>query len=143
VRPIGKTNVVGLLMLIAAAGCVYWAIIFGPVYVDNFDVKDIVNVGFNSYGNADSNIATIRAVMRRRLDDSKFGMTKITDPETGEEKEKVGLPITDEQIITVFDEPAGTFTVRVEYDREVVLIPTDKVSVVHFVVERSGPPGKK
>lgn len=142
-RPIGKVNVIGLLLILAAGGGLYWIVLFGPIHIDNYTVKDAVSIAFNSYGNEGQNLVGIRKALRFKLDDPKLGPSVVTDSETGEQTEMTGLPIPDAQLITEFDEVTGVLTIRAEYERQVVLVPTDKVSVVHFVVERSGVPGRK
>lgn len=141
VRPVGKVNPLSVLFILAIAAGLYWVVIFLPFYLDNMEVKDAVSVAFNAFG-GEFDTAKVRYDMKNKFLDAKWGVHEELDPVSGEVKEMPGLPIPDEQITIEYDEARDLLTVRVVYDREVILRPTQKKRVLHFVVEKVGKPLK-
>lgn len=136
VRPTGKVNLVGLLLLGAVGAAVYWAVMFVPKYVDNLEVKEAVEASLSSAGRAPD--SSVKDAILRRANAPSMGSTTRVD-ESGQPVELPGLGLTEDNIVIDADPNAKKVTVTVEYDRVVVLKPTDNVKVLHFRVENSGP----
>ena len=135
-RASGKVNVFGLLLFGATAAGLYWALVVGPLYIDNMDVSESVAKGFGQRGNlSEERIRTQLATDLRQL---RFGEHQEYDRSTGEMKTEVGLDIPDEQILVQDDVVRKELLIRVTYNREVVLWPSKKKRTIHFVVERKG-----
>ncbi len=137
VRPSGKVNLVGLVMIAAVVGAAYWAVLFVPIYTDNWEVKDLVNSSFNRFPH--ERLGQIRVELVGRLGELKFASHQEADKFTGEMKTVPGLGLTEDQVITDDDTVRKFLTVRVTYDRVIQLWPTQKRRTIHFVVEKKGP----
>jgi hypothetical protein len=135
-RATGKVNFVGVLMLAALAGGVYWLMTFGMLYVDHYEVKEAVAVAYNKWLQVTPD--RIRTELKNDLDSLKFGTHEEVDKGSGETRVKPGLGITDEQIVIEEDLVRKWVRVTVTYDRKVQLVPTQKTRVVRFVAEKKG-----
>jgi hypothetical protein len=135
VRPQGKVNLIGVVMLAGITYAIWWIVTYSTVYLDNLDVKDAVNSAFNQSVRAAD--ADLRQGIVRRLNFSPLGW-HWEETDSGERVRKPGLGVPDEGIEIERDDVANTILVRVTYEREVELLPFDKLDMVKFVVEKQG-----
>jgi hypothetical protein len=138
-KPSGKINPVSVLLLLAVGGGVYWAVLFGPVYFDNLDVREAVDAAFSRYHIEGEKRARQYLLDRlnTRTPEGTIGHHFEVDDD-GVERELPGLDVPEEDVSFDYDERTSELTVRVEYDRVVVLKPTRKRRTVHFVVQKTG-----
>lgn len=138
-KPSGKVNPVTVLLVLALVGAGWWAVIFVPVYWDNLDVREAVDAAFARYHVDGEERA--RGFLMDRLNlvtpQGTIGHHFEID-EDGMEQEMPGLGVPDENVTFDYVERDSQLTVRVEYDRVVVLKPSQKRRTLHFVVEKSG-----
>lgn len=133
-RPYGRINLVGLILMAAIVGGIYAVVMIGPIYADNIDVQEAVNQAFNQIPrNTDE---YVRVTLREKL--RMVGKHKETD-EFGYEKEVPGLGLTDDQIIIDRNDPASTVRIEVNYEREVDLKPFNKTIRLQFNPHKEGP----
>lgn len=135
-RPAGRVNFVSLLVLAAIAGGIYWVIIFSPVYLDNLDVKEAISVAYNQVGKRSPD--QLRAEIKAKLNDKKLGWHREDDG-YGNVTVVGGLGIQDEQIFIERNDVTNEVLIRVEYEREVVLKPTERVRFIRFSPQKEGP----
>ena len=121
-------------MLIGVAAGAWWAWIFGPAYLDQFDVKEDVWLAFSTMLTDESGA---RAKLLRDLNE-KVGWHYAVDEATGLEEVRPGLGIEPEQIEMTIAPEVNLLRVRVEYDRVLQLKPTSRRTTVHFVAEQTG-----
>lgn len=124
-------------MVGAAAAGVYWLVLFLPLYIDNWEVRDKVVAAFNQYPLTP--LDRVRTVLKGEIDSLKFGTHSQYDPVSGDTKTMPGLGLTDEQVVTEDDPVRRWFRVAVTFDRVVTLFPTEKQRTLHFVIEKKGP----
>ncbi len=134
-RPTGKINLIGVAILLALAGGLWWLITFGPAYLDNLDARDAVAAGFSQAKLGDPP-ETVRDRIVAKLNDRVGWHTEIDD--WGNAKRVTGLGLTKENVIVDVDDVNKTVLVQVTYEREVPLKPTAKVRKLRFKVERRG-----
>jgi len=144
VRPSGAVNPLAVLLGAAFAAAVYWAVIFGPVYLDNMGVREAIDVGFATAHPVESNRGTddeVRAAVLRRINEKPdpVGWHMEEDPKTGEMVEKFGLGLEPDAVTVERDPATSRIRVAVDYSRTVRYKPTQKVRVVSFHVEKEGP----
>jgi hypothetical protein len=133
-RPYGKINLFGLILLAAIVGGLYAVVMLGPIYADNIDVQEAVNQAYNLYGrNPDERV---RDSIRDKL--RNVG-THVETDEFGYEKILPGLALTDEQIVFDRNDPANTVRIEVNYERVVELKPFKKIIVLDFHPSKEGP----
>ena len=133
-RPYGRINLVGLILLAVVVGGIYAVVMIGPVYADNIDVQEAVNQAFNQIPrNTDE---TVRVNLREKL--RMVGKHTETD-EFNQEKEVPGLGLTDDQIIIERNDPASTVRIEVNYEREVDLKPFNRTIRLDFHPHKEGP----
>jgi hypothetical protein len=139
-KPSGKVNPVSVLALLALGGATYWAILFLPVYYDNLEVKEALDAAFSQARVEGEERA--KTWLMRRLNGVTPGQgtlgTHLEVDEDGVERELPGLGVPEENVTFTWDDRESTLTLRVEYDRVVVLKPSDKRKVLHFVAEKKG-----
>ncbi|MEW6430976.1 MAG: hypothetical protein AB1730_05650 [Myxococcota bacterium] len=138
-KPSGKVNPVSVLLLLALVGAGWWAVIFVPVYLDNLDVREAVDAAFSRY-HVEGEQRARQFLMDRlnvRTPQGTIGHHFELDEE-GVERELPGLGVPEENVTFDYVERDSLLTVRVEYDRVVVLKPTQARRTLHFVVEKSG-----
>ena len=121
----------GLIFLLVVGGGIYAAVIFGPVYLEHYDVKQAVRTAVNQARVADDK--TIRRDLMKAI--GHVGSHKVVQ-EDGTVVEEPG--ITEEAVVIERDPATLTIRIRVEYYRDVQLRPTDKVRRLQFVIDRSG-----
>lgn len=138
-KPSGKVNPVSVLLVLALIGAAYWAVIFVPIYLDNLDVREAVDAAFSRY-HVDGEERARQFLMDRLNVHTPQGTIghHFEIDEEGIEQELPGLGVPEENVTMDFVERDSQLTVRVEYDRVVVLKPSQKRRTLHFVVEKSG-----
>ena len=133
-KPYGKINLIGLVLILAVVGAIYAVVILSGPYVDNMDVKEKVDAAYNQ--------------SHRRTDDElkKFIVTETStfgehdeDDGFGNVKTVRGLGITPDNITIERNDVTNTILIRVDYDRKVILSPTNKVKYIHMHVQHQGP----
>jgi hypothetical protein len=122
----GKIDLVGFLLLVVLAFGIYAALMFVPVYVDNFYVSHAVAIGCNiaSKGFSDNKV---RSEIRDRL-------------RSGGEDAVPSLNLTDDQIVIERDEAGHTVSVQVDYARSVKLNPSDRIVSLTFHLRKDCSP---
>ena len=127
----------GYVMVAALLAGLYAVIMFAPIYIDHMDAKDLVNSTFNQFrefGPEQFKIELLRRFLNVQWE------THRVENEYGEVTMEKGLLLDPEQVLVEFDDRTKVLHVRVEYERRVVLKPTDKVHVMKFVIERNEKP---
>lgn len=137
-RPHGKVNLVGLVILGGLAYGVWWAVTYVPARMDHLDVQEAVKSTYNAARGGNELELQTRATLLAKLNDKTLGWHMAED-ESGNLVRKPGLGIKDEQITLVRDEVTNLYTVTVEYDRLIFLKPFNKQELKHFVATYSGP----
>ena len=105
-----------------------------PLYIDHWEVVDIVKKAFNSYGIV--NDATLRAELDSGLGEVKF--VEHTELQYGKEITKPGFAVSADNPVIIADEMNKMLEVTFRYERTVRLIPSDKIKVIHFVASKKG-----
>ncbi len=136
VRPSGKVNLIGLVILGAIGYGIWWVVTFSGVYLDNIDVRDAVEGAYNESGRKDD--ATLVMLMKNQLNLSTLGNHEETD-EFGVTSEKGGLGLIDENFSVTRDEVTKRITIIIQYQRKVSLKPLKKFKMVPFRVMKEGP----
>lgn len=121
-------------MIAAAIAAIYCAVIFLPVWADNFDVKEAVAAAFNTSGRNDDE--KMRELIKARTAQTA---THTETDEFGYTVEKPGLGLTDEDILIERDTVQNKIKVQVNYERKVKLKPLKKIVRWKFKVKREGP----
>ena len=137
-HPSGKVSLGGVLFLALLAGGVYAAAMFGPLYVDNFDVKDAVAVAHNRAAQG-ADDAQLRDTIIERT--GRMGTHWETD-KFDRDYVVPGLGLKPEQILIERSSVTPRVRIQVDYVRRVRLKPLDRVETVHFRVEKDGIPGQ-
>lgn len=126
-----------LALLLAIAGGIYWLIMFSGVYLDNFDVKEAIDIAYNQAGKARSD-QELKALIKMRTNQPTLGTHQEPDPYGGV-RTVPGLGLTDDDITIERDSVNNTIRIQVNYTREVRLKPTLRVQRVSFRPSRMGP----
>ena len=126
VRPSGKVNLIGVVILGAIAYGIWWVVTFSGVYLDNIDVRDAVEGAYNESGRKDD--ATLISIMKNQLNLSTLGKHEETD-EFGVTSEKGGLGLTDENFTISRDDVTKRITITIQYQRKVSLKPLKKIKM--------------
>lgn len=137
-HPSGKVSFGGLLLLALLAGGVYLGVVFIPFYVDNLDVKEAVAAAHNRAAQRAPD-STLRNTIIERT--SQMGSHWEVD-QYDNDVLKPGLGLTEEQILIERSEVTGSVRIEVEYERQVRLVPTDRVHTLRFHVVKDGIPGQ-
>lgn len=137
-HPSGKVSLSGLLFVALLAGVVYAGVMFAPLYVDNFDVKDAVAVAHNHAAKGGDD-ASLRDIIIERT--GRMGTHWETD-KFDRDYLAPGLGLKPEQITIERSTVTPRVLIRVDYVRRVRLKPLDRVETVHFRVEKDGIPGQ-
>ncbi len=135
-RPSGKVNLLAVIILGGVAYGIWWIITFSGVYLDNLDVKDAVESGYNM-----SNRLTdldVGNIIFQKVNSSTVGNHE-SDDGFGNITVKPGLGLKEENLIIVRDEVTKTIKITVEYKRKVALKPLSKIKWVPFRVVKEGP----
>jgi hypothetical protein len=128
----------GYVMIATLLGGLYALVMFGPLYVDHLEAKDICNSAFNRF--KDVGAEGLKDDVLTRLNRVDWATHEERDPETDEMVVKPGLGLTEEDVLVEVDEQAKKVFLRVDYQRKVVLKPTEKVRVFKFHFERRDTP---
>ena len=114
-----------------------WALmVYGPAYYEHFGVKEEVWLAFTR-AQTDLSPTEARDQLVRHLN-TQVGWHFQVDEETGEETVQPGLGISDDAVDVKIDPEVNLVRVRLEYDRVVVLRPSNRRTTVHFVAEKTG-----
>lgn len=127
----------GYVLVAAVIAGLYSAVMFLPIYLDHFDAKDTANATFNQF--RDLGVDGVRSYLVQQFNEAKWATHEETDEE-GNVVVKPGLGLTGEDITVEFDENTKVLWVHLEYQRKVVLKPTDKVRMIKFVFDRKEKP---
>lgn len=136
-HPSGKVSFGGLVLLTLVAGVIYLGVMFAPLYVDNFDVKEAATIAFNrvQQGLDDDGIRTV--IIERT---SRVGSHWERD-QFDRDILVPGLGLTAEQIHIERSGVTAHIRIQVDYSRRVRLKPTKAVRTVNFHVVKEGIPG--
>jgi hypothetical protein len=118
-----------VLLLLGLAVAFYLAILIVPVYFDNMDIRQELGNTFLQQGKLKTE-TEIHDFLVRRL--GTLGSHYEPDEETGELLEVPGILVDDEQVTVIRDPAQHTLLLQISYDREVKLIPSNKVLNFHF-----------
>lgn len=135
-RPSGKVNLLAVLILGAVAYGIWWIITFSGVYLDNIDVKDAVEAGYNVSNRM--NDVDVSNVIFQKVNSSQVGNHEEDDG-FGTITVKPGLGLKEENLTITRDDVSKTIKIVVEYKRKVVMKPMAKIKWVPFRVVREGP----
>jgi hypothetical protein len=130
----GRVNLIAVAIVAAVAAGIYWVVMFSTVYLENLDVRDVVAACYNESGRTTDE--AIRARIEERI--GRVGTHKAEDG-FGNVTVVRGLGLPPEQITVFRDQVRNTILIKVDYTQEVVLVPTKRIKVVHFVVAKEGP----
>ncbi|MDP1915204.1 MAG: hypothetical protein Q8L14_03085 [Myxococcales bacterium] len=130
-------KVLGYLVALSVLAALYAAVMFGPLWLDHFDAKDLVNSTFNQF--RELGPEQFKAELLRKLNLVEWATHKAPD-EDGVMQDVKGLGLTDDDIFVEFEERTKILWVKVTYTRRVVLKPTEKVRVFKFTIERKEKP---
>jgi VCBS repeat-containing protein len=133
--PAGKTNPISVLLFLAFVAGGWWLYTYGPIYIDNLEVKDEVAKGVAQAALEGDTAAHNTLVVRLN---KTIGWHYEIDEETQLERVKPGLGVEKEQVVVSSDSSTKTVTVRVEYDRTFQLAPLKDRKTLHFVVLKQG-----
>jgi len=122
-----------LLLLAVVAGGIYAVWTFSPAYLDNLDVQEAISVAFNQADKRSDD--ALKAIIVNRL--HRVG-THLADDGYGNITEKPGLGISADNIYVERDEVQGTLYIRVDYERQVKLKPTERWHTLRFSPEKDG-----
>ena len=130
-------KLLGYLAALGVLAAIYAAVMFGPLWLDHFDAKDLVNSTFNQF--RELGPEQFKVELLRKLNLVDWATHQELD-EDGLMKEVKGLGLTDDDIFVEYDERTKILWVKLTYARRVVLKPTDKVRVFKFTIERKEKP---
>lgn len=126
----GRINILGLLTIIGVVGAGYWAAIFGPAYLERFDVQEVISAACSRVANGDDVEVTKETVIAKL---NVIGQHVETDEE-GKEVTMPGLGVDEESVQVSFN--AGTAAVAVRYRKLFILKPTSNRVWDDFYVEK-------
>ena len=133
-RPTGKINIIGLILILGVLTFIYSVVMFSKPVLDNLDVKEHISAAYNQAQGMDDQ--RIKQLLENRTanlgehdEDDGFGNIHTVP----------GLGLSDDNITVERNEVAQTISIRVDYVRKVVLVPTTRVYALHFHPEQSGP----
>jgi hypothetical protein len=136
VRDSGKVSLGTLVLLLLLGGAVYVGVLYVPLWVDSLDVKEAVAVAHNLAGHNQPD-SFLRGEIRGRT--ARMGTHEESDG-WGGRRVVPGLGLTDEQIVIERNPVTGSVRIAVDWDREVVLRPTQRRHTFHFHVVKEGIP---
>lgn len=135
-RASGKVNLLAVVILGGVAYGIWWVVTFSTIYLDNLDVKDAVEAGYNMSNRLPD--PDVMGVIFQKVNSSAVGNHEEDDG-FGTITKKPGLGLKDDNIVITRDDVSKTIKITVEYTRKVELKPTSKVKYVPFRVVREGP----
>jgi len=130
-------KLLGYLAALTALAALYAVVMFGPLWIDHMAAKDLVNSTFNQF--RDLGPDQFKGELIRKLNFVDWASHQEQD-EDGSMKDVRGLGLTDEDVITDFEERTKILSVKVTYTRRVVFKPTDRFRVFKFSIERKEKP---
>ena len=134
-RPSGAVNPISVLLVAALLAAVYWAIVAGPMYLDNFTVREIAETTIpRAYQSSDE--ALVQDVVTR-LNMNEVGWHR-EDDENGQGLEVPGLGVSAQNVAIERDEAAHHLRVTIRYSRDVRLVPTSKWTTIDFEATKEG-----
>jgi hypothetical protein len=133
-RPRGAVNLVTLVLVLGLAAVGYLAWTFIPPSLDNLDMREATTSAFNRMA-SDPDDGRIRTYLLGR---AKTIGTHWEPGRDGQLVEVPGLGLTDADIILERDPVARTARVRIDYQRDIRLKPTDRLQRLEFHAEKAG-----
>ncbi|MDP3232652.1 MAG: hypothetical protein Q8N26_07735 [Myxococcales bacterium] len=130
-------KLLGYLVALGVFAALYAVVMFGPLWLDHFSAKDLVNSTFNQFRELGPD--QFKAELLRKLNLVDWATHQEQDEE-GRMKDVQGLGLTEDDVFVEFDDRTKILWVKVNYTRRVVLKPTEKVRVFKFSVERKEKP---
>ncbi|WP_309891731.1 hypothetical protein [Archangium sp.] len=127
------------MLLLLIAGGIYLGVMFVPVYVDNFTVKEAVTVAHNRIAQG-ADDESIRNVIMERT--SRLGYHWERD-RFDQNIRVPGLGLQPEQIIVERSMVTPSVKIQVDYERRVRFAPSKYVRTIRFRVVREGIPGQR
>jgi hypothetical protein len=131
-------KLLGYLTVLAVIAAIYAVVMFVPMYLDHFEVKDISNSTFNAYREM-SSVEHFRNELLRKLNAVEWA-THPEQDEFGVINEVKGLGLTAEDVFVEFDDRTKVLWVKFSYLRRIVLKPSQKVRTFRFDFERKERP---
>lgn len=129
-------NLGTLAVLVVLAGFIYVGAKIVPLYVDNMDVKEAVEVAHNLSGR-NTNDSILRAEIRDRT--SRMG-THVETDSWGTEHVVPGLGLTDDQITIERSRITDNVKIEVVYERAVELSLFNRVHMLELRAIKEGIP---
>jgi hypothetical protein len=136
VRPSGKINLIAVVILGGIAYGVWWVFTFSGIYLDNIDVKEAVESGYNMSPRATDEMIALEVMGKCNME--KLGHHEEDDG-YGTITVKGGLGVKPENVQVLRDTVTGRIAIVVDYQRKVLMKPLSKVKIVKFHVKREGP----
>lgn len=130
-------KLLGYLAALGVLAAIYAAVMFGPLWIDHFAAKDLVNSTFNQFRELGPDQFKIELLRKLNLVD---WATHQEQDDYGAMRDAPGLGLTDDDVFVEFEDRTKILWVKVNYTRRVVLKPTDKVRVFKFSIERKEKP---
>jgi hypothetical protein len=138
VQPRGSVNPIGVLMIIGLVCATYWAIIFGPAYLDNMSLKEAADVGIGA--SKDYHDDGVVQQMLARINHGLDPIGSHTEvAEDGTETVLPGLNLAPENIVVERNENTRRIRISIDYSRDVRMKPTQSIRTLQFHVEKEGP----
>ena len=135
-KPSGKTNLIAVVIVLAAVYGIWWIFTFVQVYLDNIDARDAVVSAYNESGRSGDEGVRLKILGKMNAptlgwheEDDGFGTIKRVD----------GIGVKVEDILVERDEVRKTVKITLQYQRKVLLKPTSKWKFVKFKVVKEGP----
>jgi len=124
-------------MIAALLAAIYWTAMFGPLYLDNLNVKEAAEIGLSGYAEGADymRMLTLRRINQQSVNTKPIG-SHMEETEDGRVVEVPGLGLTDENVIVDYDEQKRFARITIRYQRTVRLKPTQSKSVVDFEVTK-------
>lgn len=132
----GRVSLGSLFWILLLAGFVYSVIMFAGPYVDDVEVKDALSKAVNQSNQSDE---FLKAFILSQVNDEDTGSHFQTDPVTGEEIEVPGMGFTNDDIVITRNTVARHISIRVDYERTVILKPTTSRVTMRFSPQKDGP----
>ncbi|MFL5322573.1 MAG: hypothetical protein ACJ790_23130 [Myxococcaceae bacterium] len=138
----GKVGVLHVILLAALLGAAFWGINYGPVYLDNSELKQAAQETFNR---AKIKEYPDEQLMRLFFEKSNGGGgnpgvgTHVEVDQYGVSSVKPGLALKTENARIVRDEVHSILSVEVDYQRTITLWPTKKEKTLTFHIVKEGP----
>jgi hypothetical protein len=136
VQPRGAVNLSNWIGGLAAAGVIYSAVIFGPPYLDNLDVRSATDAALTLGYMYRHELIAQKIMLQVNEGPTQVGTHWIQDEETLEWLERPGLGLEEDNIRTEANEMTKTLRIDVDYVRKVRLFPSKEFRDLHFHITR-------